>query len=130
MAMNLYEVNEWNSYSPTSEEMRLIHDCIFLPLTLIVIEQNRLLLDKNARSLRSVFIKAANVIGSKIEADLAKAKGLLLRQNIIVHNGDHRCYSYHCRGYEEQLTFSREFILGEINARITAYTKRIFNHQT
>lgn len=128
MAMNLIEANGWNTYSPTEEEMHLIHDCIFLPLTLVVIENNRQQLDKNARSLRPIFVKAANVISARIEADITKARRQLLHQSIILNEGSNGSISYTCRGLEKRLTFSREYIRTEINARINAYTKSIFSH--
>lgn len=129
MAMKLSEILDRTS-PPSCEEMRLIYDYIILPLVLQVVEHNQRELDKKARSLRSIFVRSADLIIAKIDTDLTASRWKMLNQNIVVskYNSTHNSVDYRINwhGYEEHLTFSREFLLTEINARISAYTSEIF----
>jgi hypothetical protein len=131
MAMPLFEINDPAlQCPPASEEIQLIHDSIILPLTLIVVERNRRELDRKARALRSIFAKAAALVMLHIKADLTTNTKALIRKGITVcmdnsFNGN-ISYRYNCRGFEETVAFSHEYIRNEINKRISAYNAEIF----
>lgn len=129
MAMKLSEIFDGTA-PPSREELRLIYDYIILPLVLKVVKHNQRELDKKARSLRNVFVRTADLIISKIDADLTVTRRIMLNQNIVVNelNSVHKYVTYqiNCHGYKERLTFSREYLLTEINTRISTYTSEIF----
>lgn len=129
MAMKLSEIFDGTA-PPSREELRLIYDYIILPLVLKVVKHNQRELDKKARSLRSVFVRTADLIISKIDADLTVTRRIMLNQNIVVNelNIVHKYVTYqiNCHGYKKRLTFSREYLLKEINTRISTYTSEIF----
>ncbi|RCW46459.1 hypothetical protein [Paenibacillus prosopidis] len=129
MAMKLSEIFD-RTAAPSREELRLIYDYIILPLVLKVVKHNQRELDKKARSLRSVFVRAADLIIAKIDTDLTISRRKMLNQNIVVNeiNSVHNYVTYQINyhGYEERLTFSREYLLTEINTSISTYTSEIF----
>ncbi|MDQ8737522.1 hypothetical protein [Paenibacillus sp. LHD-38] len=129
MAMPLYKVN--NHYHPPAlEELQLIQKSIILPLALVVVERNRRELDRKARSLRAIFAKAADIIILRMKADLAANTQLLVSKSIAVctDNGTHNklTYRFNCRGYEDRLTLTHEYIRNEINKQISAYNSELF----
>lgn len=129
MAMKISEIYD-QAIPPSNEEKRLIYDYIILPLVLKVVNHNQCELNKKARSLRSVFVRTAEIIIAKIDSDLNVSRQIMLSQNFVVNklSSDHTNLEYqiNCRGYEERLSFSREFLLTEINARISAHIAEIF----
>ncbi|MDQ8734235.1 hypothetical protein [Paenibacillus sp. LHD-38] len=129
MAMKLSDIYE-HPAPPSNEEKRLIYNYIILPLVLKIVKHNKCELYKKARSLRSVFVRAADLIIAKIDADLTEPRQAMLNHNFVINElgSTHNSLDYRitCRGYEERLTFSREYLLREINIRISAYTAEIF----
>jgi 16S rRNA G1207 methylase RsmC len=118
-------------HPPTHEELQLIHNMIFLPLALAVVERNRSELERKARSLRSIFTKAADLMIAKMKSDLTASTGQLARRSITVclYSSTHQSavYRYNCRGFEEQMFFDAEYIRSEINRKVAAYSSSIFN---
>lgn len=131
MAMKLSEIYDVSARS-SHEEMRMVYDYIILPMVLRVVEHNQHELHKKARSLRSLFVRTADIIIIRIEADLAVSRRFILSQNIVINKKNNGCdsvnYVIAYRGYEESLVFSRDYLLLEINARISAYMADIFRN--
>lgn len=133
MAMQLFKVNNHNPHScqpPAVEELQLMQESIILPLALAVVERNSRELDRKARSLRAIFAKAADIIIFKMKADLAANTRLLVSKSITVctdHGINNKLtYHFNCRGYENCITLTHEYIRNEINKRISAYNSEIF----
>lgn len=130
MAMKCSELTGWSTQPPAHDEMKLIYDYIILSLVLTVVERNRSKLETKGRSLRSIFVRTADLVIAKLEADITGTRRSLLLHNIVV-NRNHEAangmsYRYSCRGYEEQIILTQPYLRTEVNARISAYTADIF----
>lgn len=110
MAMNAY-VSE--QQPPLRESNGLIKEYAILSYTLAAVKRNRLELDKKARSLRPLFVQAADIVAARIEADLALAEQLLRCMHIdIGANLPH---------------MPQEGLNAEINNRISFYVSELFS---
>lgn len=130
MAMKMSEIYDLTA-RPSHEEMRMVYDSIILPIVLSVVRHNQQELHKKARSLRSLFVRTADIIIARIEADLALSRRFILSQNIVIteeKNNSTVNYLVTYRSYEESLAFSRDYLLLEINERIAAYMDEIFRN--
>lgn len=132
MAMKLSEIYDLTA-RPSHEEMRMVYDSIILPIVLAVVKHNQRELHKKARSLRSLFVRTADIIIARIEADLALSRRFIISQNIVINEKNKSSTSVNYlvayRGYEESLAFSRDYLILEINARLAAYTAEIFGNE-
>lgn len=132
MAMKLSEIYDLTA-RPSHEEMRMVYDSIILPIVLAVVKHNQRELHKKARSLRSLFVRTADIIIARIEADLTLSRRFILSQNIRINEKNKSSttvnYLVTYRSYEESLAFSRDYLLLEINARIAAYMEEIFSNE-
>lgn len=131
MSMPLLKLTELNEYRPPShDDTQLIHDAIIVPLALLVVERNRSELDRKARSLRSIFVRAADIIIAKMKADLKTNTRLLILKGITVYRdkpiSSKVSYRYNCRGFEDELSFTQSYIRNEINTLISAYNAELF----
>lgn len=133
MAMKLSEIYDLTARL-SHEEMRMMYDYMILPMVLAVVEHNQRELHTKARSLRSLFVRTADIIIARIETDLALSRRFILSQNIVINKKNNGCNSVNyvitSRGYEESLAFSRDYLLLEINARISAYMAEIFKNES
>lgn len=131
MAMKLSEIYALTA-RPSQEEMRMVYNCLILPMALAAVEHNQRELHKKARSLRSLFVRTADIIIARIEADLTVSRRFILSHNIEINKKNNGCdsvnYVIAYRSYEESLAFSRDYLILEINARISAYTADIFRN--
>ena len=132
MAMKMSEIYDLTA-RPSHEEMRMVYDSIILPIVLAVVRHNQQELHKKARSLRSLFVRTADIIIARIEADLALSRRFILSRNIAINeeknNSTSVNYLVTYRSYEESLAFSRDYLLLEINERIAAYMAEIFRKE-
>jgi hypothetical protein len=109
MAMNAYVTEQ----PPAREPNGLIKEYVILSYTLAAVKRNHLELDKKGRSLRPLFIQAANIVIARIEADLAIAEQLLHCMHIDI-------------GAELRL-IPQEGLNAEINNRISFYVSELFS---
>lgn len=109
MAMNAYVTEQ----PPVRESNGLIKEYVILSYTLAAVKRNRLELDKKARSLRPLFVQAANIVVSRIEADLALAEQLLRSMHIDIST--------------DIPLMPQEQLNAEINNRISFYVTELFS---
>ncbi|MDQ0063904.1 hypothetical protein [Paenibacillus harenae] len=109
MAMNAYITEQ----PPMRESNELIKEYVILSYTLAAVKRNRLELDKKARSLRPLFVQAANIVVARIEADLALAEQLLRCMRIDIS--------------AEIPRMPQEGLNAEINNRISFYVSELFS---
>ncbi|MGO4369492.1 hypothetical protein [Paenibacillus sp. 2TAB19] len=109
MAMNAYVTEQ----HPVRESNGLIKEYVILSYTLAAVKRNRLELDKKARSLRPLFIQAANIVIARIEADLALAEQLLRSMHIDISSALPH--------------IQQERLNAEINNRISFYVTELFS---
>lgn len=132
MAMKMSEIYDLTA-RPSHEEMRMVYDSIILPIVLAVVKHNQRELHKKARSLRSLFVRTADIIIARIEMDLALSRQFILSPKIVINevknNSTDVNYIVDYCGYEESLAFSRNDLLLEINARIAAYMDEIIRKE-
>ncbi|OMF29057.1 hypothetical protein BK133_18085 [Paenibacillus sp. FSL H8-0548] len=131
MSMPLTKIYEAELQSPpTHEELQLIHIAIILPLAHAVVERNRGELERKARSLRSIFTKAADLIIVRMKSDLAANTRQLVLKGITVglysSAYENVVYRFNCRGFEQEISLPNEYIRSEINRHIAAYSSSIF----
>jgi len=131
MAMPLSKVNNSYLYAPPAhDEIKLIHEAIILPLALIVVERNRRDLERKARTLKSIFARAADIMIEKMKTDLTANTKQLLHESITLcrykNTSDQISYRFNCRGFEDQVTYSHAYIRTEINKCISIYSADIF----
>jgi len=131
MAMPLSKVN--NSYlyhPPAHDEMQLIHKAIIIPLALVIVERNRRELERKARTLRSIFTRAADIMIAKLKTDLTTNTQQLLQKSITLcmytNSTEQITYCFNCRGFEDQIAYSHAYIRNEINKCISSYSAEIF----
>jgi hypothetical protein len=131
MAMPLSKVNNsYLYYPPAQDEIQLISEAVILPLALIIVERNRRELDRKARTLRSIFARAADIMIAKMKADLTTNTQHLLHKSITLclytNAADQISYRFNCRGFEDEIAYSHAYIRTEINKCISAYSAEIF----
>lgn len=109
MAMNAYATD----HAPVREANELLQEYEILSTTLAAVKRNRIELDKKGRSLRPLFIQAADLILVKIEADLAIVEQMLRHMQIEIG--------------PKPGSIARERLNAAVNERICAYVSAIFS---
>jgi hypothetical protein len=111
----------------TNKEMEMMRDYIILPVALKIVEKNSVEVAQSAQMLKLVYAAAAKILVKRIRADVQKSKKLLIEKNIRVfeHAKDDSelIYRYICRGHEDRLVMTKDFMRAEISARIGTYAR-------
>jgi hypothetical protein len=116
----------------TNKEMEMMRDYIILPVALKIVEKNSLEVAKSAQMLKLVYAAAAKILVKQIREDVQKSKKVLVERNIRVfeHSKEDAelIYRYMCRGHEERLVMTKDFMRAEISARIGRYARGLVTH--
>lgn len=112
---------------PTKEELEAIRDFVLLPMLLSIVEKNKNEIDRSSYSLRTIFVKAANIIQNHITNDLHAVRKLLKERNIRVIEDEmidsNLRYKYFCRGYEDKFILIRDVARAELMKRLGKYSE-------
>lgn len=111
---------------PTKEELEAIRDFVLLPMLLSIVEKNKQEIERTSYSMKTIFVKAANMIQNHITNDLQKVRKLLKERNIKVFEDEmidsNLRYKYICRGYEDKFVLIRDVARAELMKRLGKYS--------
>lgn len=111
---------------PTKEELEAIRDFVLLPMLLSIVEKNKQEIERTSYSLRTIFVKAANIIQTHITNDLHAVRKLMKERNIRVFEDElidsNLRYKYICRGYEDNFVLIRDVARAELMKRLGKYS--------
>lgn len=114
---------------PTKEELEAIRDFVLLPMLLSIVEKNKLEIERSSYSLRTLYVKAANIIQNYISNDIYAVRKLLKERNIKVSEDEvidsNLRYKYTCRGYEDKFILIRDVARAELMKRLGKYSERL-----
>ncbi|OPH53003.1 hypothetical protein BC351_32620 [Paenibacillus ferrarius] len=112
---------------PTKEELEAIRDFVLLPMLLSIVEKNKQEIERTSYSMRTVFVKAANIIQNLMTNDLQAVRKLLKERNIKVFEDEmidsNLRYKYICRGYEDKFVLIRDVARAELMKRLGKYSE-------
>ncbi|MFC4102895.1 hypothetical protein [Paenibacillus xanthanilyticus] len=116
---------------PTQEEMMLIRDAVILPFLLDLVQNNRTQMELQSNSLRSLYVKSADVLLDRIHKDLVEVRKQMRQKKIKVFEqeriyGDAIHYRFVCRGYEDNFLLMRMVLKSEMSTRLPKYINSIF----
>jgi hypothetical protein len=121
----------WHQASgvPDEEELQMIRDSVLLPHLLTMVERGMEEAQSSAGVLQRLFVRAAEVLHSRISRDLYALRRELARRKIKVEGAEHAgmilYYRYTCRGYEDRLGIVREVMRAEIGVKLAGYIKEV-----
>lgn len=118
------------AHIPTREELELIRDAVLLPMMLSIVEKNSREIELSGYSMKGLYVKASQVLLTRIHQDLARIKRELRNRSIKVFE-DERIdsalhYHFICRGYENKFAMLRDVIRSEMSVRIARYVQEMF----
>ncbi|MFC5449053.1 hypothetical protein ACFPOG_12330 [Paenibacillus aestuarii] len=112
---------------PTKEELEAIRDFVLLPMLLSIVEKNKQEIERSSYSMRTIFVKTANIIQNHISNDLHAIRKLLKERNIKVSEDEmidsNLRYKYICRGYEDKFVLIRDVARAELMKRLGKYSE-------
>ncbi|MEC0227050.1 hypothetical protein [Paenibacillus alba] len=112
---------------PTKEELEAIRDFVLLPMLLSIVEKNKQEIERTSYSMRTIFVKAANIIQNLITNDIQAVRKLLKERNIKVFEDEmidlNLRYNYICRGYEDKFVLVRDVARAELMRRLGKYSE-------
>lgn len=119
------------SLPASREELQLMHDYVLFPMAITIAERNRFEVEQKARSLRPLFVKAADIVLQRMNTDNNEIKQKLKRAGIVV-NAEERVdgiasYRYNCRGHNGAFAITRDYARTGIGTIIARYIRNIFN---
>lgn len=118
---------------PTKEELELIRDYVLLPMMLSLVERNRIEIELSSHKLKSLYVKAAELLMTRMHSDLAGVRKSLREHNIKVFEDERVDNAVHfrfvCRGYEDKFAMMRDVVRAEISLRIAKYIHVLFRQE-
>ncbi|MFC4103427.1 hypothetical protein [Paenibacillus xanthanilyticus] len=115
---------------PSKEELELVRDFVLLPMMLTIVEKNSTEIGLTSYSLKSLYIKASQVLMTRIHADLSEVRKKMKVRNIKVFEEERVDSAIHyrfvCRGYEDTFAMMRDVARAEISVRIARYVSEMF----
>lgn len=113
----------------TGKEMELMREYILLPVALHIVEKKILEVEMSPQMLKLLYSTAAKVLANHIREDVQKSKKILFERNIRVFedtkSDTELTYRYVCRGLEDQLTMTKDFMRAEVSVRIGRYLRQL-----
>ncbi|AZS14667.1 hypothetical protein [Paenibacillus lutimineralis] len=115
---------------PTKEDLELVRDYVLLPMILTIVDKNNTEIGFTSYSLKSLYIKASQVLMARIHADLSVVRKKMKVRNIKVFQEERVDSAVHyrfvCRGYEDTFAMMRDVARAEISVRISRYVSEMF----
>ncbi|NWL87476.1 hypothetical protein DMN77_07650 [Paenibacillus sp. 79R4] len=115
---------------PTKEDLELVRDYVLLPMILTIVDKNNTEIGFTSYSLKSLYIKASQVLMARIHADLSVVRKKMKVRNIKVFQEERVDSAIHyrfiCRGYEDTFAMMRDVARAEISVRISKYVSEMF----
>ena len=122
---NRHHVKPIQQTAPKREEIELMRDSILLPMLQTIVVRKIQDIERSSETLRLLYSKVAQILASRIYADVSRIQGELMEQDIevfIEEKDDQiiRCrYTY--RGYEDGFMMTREAMRAEISVKLGRY---------
>lgn len=117
---------------PSKEEIELVRDYVLLPMILTIVDKNSTAIGLSSYSLKSLYVKASQVLMARIHADMSEVRKKMKTRNIKVFEEERvdsaLYYRFVCRGYEETFAIVRDVARAEISVRISRYVSDMFRH--
>jgi len=114
---------------PTKKELELMKDCIILPVALHIVEKNCREIELSGQTLKLLYAAAAKVLAGHIREDLQQSRKRLAEQSIRMFeeakDDTQLTYRYVCRGYEDKLLLTKDFMRAEISLKIGRYARSL-----
>lgn len=115
---------------PTQEEMELIREFIILPMLLSIVDKNCREIELSTYSLKSLYVKASQLLMTKVHSDLSEVRKKMRLKNIKVFENERIDsaihYGFVCRGYKDNFAMMRDVARAEISMRISRYVSDLF----
>jgi len=115
---------------PSKEEMEWIRDSVLLPMILTIVDKNSTEISLSSYSLKTLYLKASQILMAEIHSDLSEIRKQLKARNIKVFQEEHidsaMYYRFICRGYEDTFAIVRNVARAEISVRIAKYIANMF----
>ncbi|MCK9859616.1 hypothetical protein [Paenibacillus sp. ATY16] len=115
---------------PTKEELELVRDYVLLPMMLTIVDKNSTEIGLTSYSLKNLYVKASQVLMTRIHADLSEVRKQMKVRNIRVFQEERVDSAIHyrfvCRGYEDTFAMMRDVVRAEISIRISKYVSEMF----
>jgi hypothetical protein len=113
----------------TKKEMEMIRDYIILPVALHIVEKKGREVERSSETLKLVYAAAAKLLARHIREDVRRSKKGLVEGNIRVFEDakedNELIYRYVCRGREDRLVMTKDFMRAEISVRIGRYARSL-----
>jgi hypothetical protein len=112
---------------PTKKEIELIRDSILLPIALQIVEKQSRQVQMSPQMLKLLYTAATQILAKHIREDVQTSRKALVEKNIRVFEDSkddtELVYRYVCRGHEDRLVMTKNFIRAEISVRIGRYAQ-------
>lgn len=114
---------------PTRKEIEMMRDYIILPIALKIVEKKSIEVEISSLTLKLLYAAAAKILAKNIREDVQHSKKALFERNIRViedaKEDTELTYRYLCRGHEDRLVMTRDFMRTEISARLGSYARSL-----
>ncbi|RAP76127.1 hypothetical protein [Paenibacillus montanisoli] len=115
---------------PTKEELELIREFVLLPIMMTIVDKNCTEIGLSSYSMKSLYIKASQVLMTRIHDELSAVRKEMKRRQIKVFE-DERVdsaihYHFICRGYRDTFAMMRDVVRAEMSVRIARYVAEMF----
>jgi hypothetical protein len=109
----------------TDEESAIVHETIYLTMLLSVLDNEKKKIESSQHSLKPLYLKAVDVLVSRIINDLSHYKKVLREQKIKYHEQEHDRavlrYTIFCRGYQNDVGIMKTVAKSELSVRLGNY---------
>ncbi|TVY08761.1 hypothetical protein [Paenibacillus cremeus] len=116
-----------NQEPPSRKELEMIRDSILLPMALRMVEKISVDVERSSQTLKLMYAAATKILAITIREDVKKTKKALLERDIRVFDEakDDAAlhYRYVCRGREDRLIMTKEFMKAGISVKIGHYVQ-------
>ncbi len=117
------------SEPPTSKELNLMRDSIILPVTIEIVHKKRMELEMIDLMFKVAYLEVTKILTRSLQKDLQKTKKALIEKKIRLQEDSRETtqiiYRYFCRGYEDQLVITKNYMRDEIGRKIDTYLKNL-----
>lgn len=118
-----------SSEPPTKKELDLMRDYVILPVALTIVEKKRLEVERSSFTLKILYSAAAKIVVKCIQEDVQQLKKALVDKQIRVFEDSKEpteiVYRYVCRGYENRFVMTKDYMRGEVSAKIESYVRNL-----
>lgn len=114
-----------------SDERDIIEQAMYLPMVLIVLEKDRLIIDKAPFKLKEPYLNLVEETIRAVQRDLKTVKDKMRKGNMKVlqigHDEAFTMYSFFYKGFEEQHNYFNPRIRNKVHELMEYYLYKRFN---